>query len=103
MEGRFIDLLFIYKNSFATDKEPLGAFIGHEAHIICNVEKTYPHLLRRPAYPAIPRATEALEVHIKELMDPRVLKKVEHNEQVEVTTPVIITWHNRKIKDGRGP
>ncbi|MBW0576020.1 hypothetical protein O181_115735 [Austropuccinia psidii MF-1] len=27
-----------------------------------------------------------------------VLKKVGHNEQVEVTTPVIITWHNDKSR-----
>ncbi|MBW0528283.1 hypothetical protein O181_067998 [Austropuccinia psidii MF-1] len=29
-------------------------------------------------------------------MDLGVLRKVGHNEQVEVTTPVIITWHNGK-------
>ncbi|MBW0543064.1 hypothetical protein O181_082779 [Austropuccinia psidii MF-1] len=27
-----------------------------------------------------------------------VLRKVGHNEQVEVTTPVIITWHNDKSR-----
>ncbi|MBW0514492.1 hypothetical protein O181_054207 [Austropuccinia psidii MF-1] len=31
-------------------------------------------------------------------MDLGVLRKVGHNEQVEVTTPVIITWHNGKSK-----
>ncbi|MBW0506344.1 hypothetical protein O181_046059 [Austropuccinia psidii MF-1] len=95
---KLIDLLFKYKNAFATDKEPLGAIIGHEVDIILNVEKPYPPLLRRPAYPASPRAREALEVHIKELMDLGVLRKVGHNEQVEVTTPVIITWHNGKSR-----
>ncbi|MBW0564991.1 hypothetical protein O181_104706 [Austropuccinia psidii MF-1] len=97
-ERKLIDLLFKYKNAFATDKEPLGAIIGHEVDIILNVEKPYPPLLRRPAYPASPRAREALEVHIKELMDLGVLRKVGHNEQVEVTTPVIITWHNGKSR-----
>ncbi|MBW0561289.1 hypothetical protein O181_101004 [Austropuccinia psidii MF-1] len=82
--------------AFATDKEPLGAIIGNEVDIILNVEKLYPPLLRRPAYPAIPRARKALEVHIKELMDLGVLRKVGHNEQVEVTRPVIITWHSGK-------
>ncbi|MBW0529579.1 hypothetical protein O181_069294, partial [Austropuccinia psidii MF-1] len=66
--------------------------------IILNVEKPYPPLLRGPAYPASPRAIEALEVNIKELMDLVVLRKVGHNEQVEVTTPVIIPWHNGKSK-----
>ncbi|MBW0579531.1 hypothetical protein O181_119246 [Austropuccinia psidii MF-1] len=94
MKEKLIDLLFKYKNAFATDKEPLGAIIGHEVDIILNVEKPYPPLLRRPVYPASPRAREALEVHIKELMDLGVLRKVGHNEQVEVTTPLIITCHN---------
>ncbi|MBW0575455.1 hypothetical protein O181_115170 [Austropuccinia psidii MF-1] len=31
-------------------------------------------------------------------MDIGVLRKVGHNEQVEVTTPVIITWHNGKSR-----
>ncbi|MBW0579993.1 hypothetical protein O181_119708, partial [Austropuccinia psidii MF-1] len=94
VKEKLIDLLFKYKNAFATDKEPLGAIIGHEVDIILNVEKSYPPLLRSPAYPASPRDREALEVHIEELMDLGVLRKVGHNEQVEVATPVIIAWHN---------
>ncbi|MBW0550724.1 hypothetical protein O181_090439 [Austropuccinia psidii MF-1] len=31
-------------------------------------------------------------------MDLGVLRKVGNNEQVEVTTPVIITWHNGKSR-----
>ncbi|MBW0500981.1 hypothetical protein O181_040696 [Austropuccinia psidii MF-1] len=62
--------------------------------IMLNVEIPYPPLLRRPAYPASPRAREALESHIDELVKLGVLRKVGHNEEVEVTTPVIITWHN---------
>ncbi|MBW0533625.1 hypothetical protein O181_073340 [Austropuccinia psidii MF-1] len=60
--------------------------------------ETYAPLSRRPAYPASPRAREGLEGHIKELMDLGVLRKVGHIEQVEVTTPVIITWHNGKSR-----
>ncbi|MBW0591559.1 hypothetical protein O181_131274, partial [Austropuccinia psidii MF-1] len=37
MKEKMIDLLFKYKNAFATDKEPLGAIIGHEVDIILNV------------------------------------------------------------------
>ncbi|MBW0535440.1 hypothetical protein O181_075155 [Austropuccinia psidii MF-1] len=69
MKEKLIDLLFKYQNAFGTYKEPLSARIGHEVDIILNVENPYPPLLRRPAYPASPRAREALEVHIKELMD----------------------------------
>ncbi|MBW0572469.1 hypothetical protein O181_112184 [Austropuccinia psidii MF-1] len=48
--------------------------------------------------PASPRAIKALEVHIKELMDLGVLKKLGHNEQVEFTTPIIIACHNGKSR-----
>ncbi|MBW0560956.1 hypothetical protein O181_100671, partial [Austropuccinia psidii MF-1] len=75
MKEKLIDLLFKYKNAFETDKEPLGAIIRHEVDIILNVEQPYPPLLRRPAHPDSPRAREALEVHIKELMDLGVLRK----------------------------
>ncbi|MBW0501120.1 hypothetical protein O181_040835 [Austropuccinia psidii MF-1] len=98
MKEKLIDLLFKYENAFSTDKEPLGFIIGHEVDITLNVEKPYPPLLRRPAYPGIPRAREALEVQIKELMDLGVLRRVGHNEQVAVTTPVIITWHDEKSR-----
>ncbi|MBW0549909.1 hypothetical protein O181_089624 [Austropuccinia psidii MF-1] len=98
MKEKLIELLFKYKDAFATDKEPLGSIIGNEVDIILNVEKTYPPLLRRPAYPASPRAREALEVHIKESIDLGLLRKVGHNEKLEITTPVIITWHNGKSR-----
>ncbi|MBW0541401.1 hypothetical protein O181_081116 [Austropuccinia psidii MF-1] len=100
LNERLIDLLFQYKSAFETSKEPLGAIIEHEVYIILNEKIPYPLLLRISAYTARPRAREALEVHIKELMDLGVLRKVGHNEQVEVTTPVILTWHNGKSRMG---
>ncbi|MBW0483547.1 hypothetical protein O181_023262 [Austropuccinia psidii MF-1] len=63
-----------------------------------NLERPYLSLLRRPAYPPSPRAREALETHINELMKPGVLRNVGHNEEVEVTNPVIITWNNAKSR-----
>ncbi|MBW0502583.1 hypothetical protein O181_042298 [Austropuccinia psidii MF-1] len=60
MKEKLIDLLFEYKNAFVTDKEPLGAIIGHGVDRIINVEKPYPPLLRRPAYPASPSDRKAL-------------------------------------------
>ncbi|MBW0513923.1 hypothetical protein O181_053638 [Austropuccinia psidii MF-1] len=53
---KMIELSFKYKNAFATEKEPLAAVIGHEVDIIINVEKPYPPLLRRPAYPKSERS-----------------------------------------------
>ncbi|MBW0520664.1 hypothetical protein O181_060379 [Austropuccinia psidii MF-1] len=104
MRHELINVLYTYKNAFASDNEPLGAIKGHEADITLNIDRPYPPVLRRPAYPSSPRAREALEKHIQELIQLGVLRKVGHNEEVEVTTPVIIAWHNdksRMVKDFR--
>ncbi|POW22633.1 hypothetical protein PSHT_01020 [Puccinia striiformis] len=85
-----IQILFNNKNAFATDKEPLGAIKGHEVEITLNIEKPYPPLLRRPAYPASPRAREALEKHITELIDLGVLRKIGHKKSGNYHTS-----HNR--------
>ncbi|MBW0572559.1 hypothetical protein O181_112274 [Austropuccinia psidii MF-1] len=91
-------LLIYHRESFVSDKEPLGAIIGHEVDIILNIERPYPPLLRRPAYPASHKSREALEINIKELLDLGVIRKVGHNEEVEITTAVIVAWHNGKSR-----
>ncbi|MBW0529564.1 hypothetical protein O181_069279, partial [Austropuccinia psidii MF-1] len=98
MKEELIEILFQHREAFASDNEPLGAINGHEVDIMLNVERPYPPLLKRPAYPASPRAREALEIHINELMKLRALRKVGHNEEVEVTMPVIITCNNDKSR-----
>ncbi|MBW0557796.1 hypothetical protein O181_097511 [Austropuccinia psidii MF-1] len=96
MRHELIDVLYTYNNAFASDNEPLGAIKGHEVDITLNIDRPYPQVLRIPAYPATPRAREALENHVQELIQLGVLRKVCHNEEVEVTTLVIIAWHNDK-------
>ncbi|MBW0550449.1 hypothetical protein O181_090164 [Austropuccinia psidii MF-1] len=93
-ENELSALLYDHKEEFASDKEPLGAIIGHEVDIMLNLERPYPPLLRRPAYPASPKSREALEIHLKEFLDLGVIRRVDHNEEVEITTPVIVAWHN---------
>ncbi|MBW0535280.1 hypothetical protein O181_074995 [Austropuccinia psidii MF-1] len=89
-ENELSALLCDHKEAFASDKEPLGAIIGHEVDIILNIERPYSPLLRRPEYPASPKSREALEIHIKELLDLGLIRKIGHNEEVEITTPVIV-------------
>ncbi|MBW0542761.1 hypothetical protein O181_082476 [Austropuccinia psidii MF-1] len=91
-------LFYDHKGEFASDKKPLGEIIGHEVDIILNIERPYPPLLRRPAYPASPKSRKALENNIKELLDLGVTKKAGHNEEVEITTPVIVAWNNGKSR-----
>ncbi|MBW0561130.1 hypothetical protein O181_100845 [Austropuccinia psidii MF-1] len=98
MKEELIEIFFQYMEAFASDNERLGAIKGHKVDIMLNVERAYPPPLRRPAYPASPRAREALESNINELMKLGFLRNVGHNEEVEVTTPVIITWHNDKSR-----
>ncbi|MBW0573246.1 hypothetical protein O181_112961 [Austropuccinia psidii MF-1] len=86
------------QGAFASEKEPLGEIIGHETDIILNIERPYPPLLRLPAYPESTKSREALETHIKELLDLGVIGKVGHNEEVEITAPLIVAWHNGKSR-----
>ncbi|MBW0556462.1 hypothetical protein O181_096177 [Austropuccinia psidii MF-1] len=95
-ENELSSLLYDHRGAFASDKEPLGDIIGHEVDIILNIERAYTPLLRRPAYPASPKSREALEIHIKELLDLGVTRKVGHNEEVEITKPVIVACHKGK-------
>ncbi|MBW0476133.1 hypothetical protein O181_015848 [Austropuccinia psidii MF-1] len=90
MKQELINVLYTYKNSFASDNEPLGTIRGNEADITLNIDALYPPVLRRPAYPASPRAREASEKCIQDLINLGVPRNVGHNEEVEVATPFII-------------
>ncbi|MBW0496896.1 hypothetical protein O181_036611 [Austropuccinia psidii MF-1] len=98
MRHELVAVLYTYKNAFASDNEPLGAIKGHEFDITLNIDRPYPPVLRRQAYPTRPRAREALEKHIQELIQLGVRGKLGHNEEVEVKTPVIIAWNNDKSR-----
>ncbi|MBW0577648.1 hypothetical protein O181_117363 [Austropuccinia psidii MF-1] len=64
-ENELSSLLYNHKEAFSSDKEPLGAIVGHEVDIILNIERHYPPLLRTPADPASPKSREDLEINIK--------------------------------------
>ncbi|MBW0505637.1 hypothetical protein O181_045352 [Austropuccinia psidii MF-1] len=74
------------------------AIKGHEVDITPNIDRPYPPVLRRLAYPASTRSKEALEKHIQELIQLGLLRKVGHNEEVELTNTVIITWNYNKSR-----
>ncbi|MBW0569473.1 hypothetical protein O181_109188 [Austropuccinia psidii MF-1] len=98
MIHELIDVLYTYNNAFVSDNEPVGAIKGHEVEITPDIDRPYPPVIRRTAYPASTRAREGLEKHIQVLIQLGVLRKVGHNEEVELTTPVIIAWHNDKLR-----
>ncbi|MBW0467006.1 hypothetical protein O181_006721 [Austropuccinia psidii MF-1] len=84
MRHDLIDWLYTYKNAFDSDNEPLG--------------RPYPPVIRRPACTASPMPREALEKHIQELIQLGVLRKVGHNDEVEVAESVIIAWNTYKSR-----
>lgn len=97
-KSSLFQVLYNNKMDFADTDHPLGAIKGHEVNLKLTFERPYPPLLKRPPYPASPNSREALEEHIEELVRLKVLRKVRHNEVFEITTPVIIAWHNGKSR-----
>ncbi|MBW0518736.1 hypothetical protein O181_058451 [Austropuccinia psidii MF-1] len=55
-------------------------------------------MLRRPPYPASLETRKEIEKHINEILDMDVIRKIGHNEIVEITTPVLITWNDGKSR-----
>ncbi|MBW0530762.1 hypothetical protein O181_070477 [Austropuccinia psidii MF-1] len=84
--------------ALAIGEEPLGKIRGHDIELYLDVERPYPPMLRRPPYPASPENRKEIEKHINELLDIDVIRKIGHNEIVEITTPVLITWHDGKSR-----
>ncbi|MBW0487711.1 hypothetical protein O181_027426 [Austropuccinia psidii MF-1] len=84
--------------AFAIGEEPLGEIRGHDIKLYLDVKRPYPPILRRPAYPESLEARREIEKHINELLDMDVIRKIRHNEIVEITTPVLITWHDGKSR-----
>jgi hypothetical protein len=56
---------------------------------VTTLNRTSMQIFLKAPYPSSPKSREALETHFKEL-DLQVLRKVVHNEQVDITTPGII-------------
>ncbi|MBW0503580.1 hypothetical protein O181_043295 [Austropuccinia psidii MF-1] len=55
-------------------------------------------MLRRPPYPESLETRKEIEKQINELLDMDFIRKIGHNEIVELTTPVLITWHDAKSR-----
>ncbi|MBW0526988.1 hypothetical protein O181_066703 [Austropuccinia psidii MF-1] len=92
-----LSLLKILRNNipaFSIGEEALGKIRGHDIELYLDVEIPYPPMLRRPPYPESLETRKEIEKHINELLEMDVIKKIVHNEVVEITTPVHITWHD---------
>ncbi|MBW0501273.1 hypothetical protein O181_040988 [Austropuccinia psidii MF-1] len=86
------------KPAFAIGEETLGKIRGHYIELYLDVERPYPPVLRRPPYPESLETRKEIEQNINELIDMDVIRKIRNNEIVEMTTPVLITWHDGKSR-----
>ncbi|MBW0536239.1 hypothetical protein O181_075954 [Austropuccinia psidii MF-1] len=84
--------------AFAICEESLGKIKGHDIELYLDVERPYPPMLWRPPYPASLETRKQIEKHVNELLDMDVIRKIGHNEIVEITTPVLNTWHDGKSR-----
>ncbi|MBW0488670.1 hypothetical protein O181_028385 [Austropuccinia psidii MF-1] len=97
---KLILLKMVRKNrpAFAIGEEPLGILRGHDIELYLHVERPYQPMLRRPPYPASLETRKEIEKHVNELLNMDVIRKIGHNEIVEITTPVLITWNDGKSR-----
>ncbi|MBW0523280.1 hypothetical protein O181_062995 [Austropuccinia psidii MF-1] len=96
-----ISLLQILRENrpdFAISGGALGKIRGHDIEVYVDVERLYPPMLRGTPYPASLETRKEIENHINELLDMDVFRKIGENERVEITTPVVITWHDCKSR-----
>ncbi|MBW0489773.1 hypothetical protein O181_029488 [Austropuccinia psidii MF-1] len=84
--------------AFAIVEEPLGKIRGHDIELYLDVERPYPPMLRRPPCPASLENRKEIEKQINELLDMDFIREIEHNEIVEINTPVLNTWDYEKSR-----
>ncbi|MBW0472383.1 hypothetical protein O181_012098 [Austropuccinia psidii MF-1] len=83
---------------FSIGEEPLGNIRGHDIELYLDVERNYTPMMRRPPYPKSLETRKEIEKHFKELPEMDVIRKIGNNGIVEITTPVLITWHDGKYR-----
>ncbi|MBW0583330.1 hypothetical protein O181_123045 [Austropuccinia psidii MF-1] len=84
--------------AFPIGEEPLGKIRGHHIELYLDVERPYPCMLRRAPYTESLETRKEIEKHINELLNMDVIRKIGHNKIVEITTPVLLTWHDGKSR-----
>ncbi|MBW0489977.1 hypothetical protein O181_029692 [Austropuccinia psidii MF-1] len=94
----FLMMLRTNRPAFTIGEELLCKIRGHDIELYLDWERPYPPMLRRPPYPESLETRNEIEKHINELLDIYVIRKIGHNEIVEITTPVPITWHDGKSR-----
>ncbi|MBW0485972.1 hypothetical protein O181_025687 [Austropuccinia psidii MF-1] len=95
---RSLKMLRKNRTAFCIGEEPLGKIRGNVIELYLDVERSYPPMLRRPPHQESLETRKEIEKQINELLDMDVIRKIEHNEIVEITTPVLITWNDGRSR-----
>ncbi|MBW0475070.1 hypothetical protein O181_014785 [Austropuccinia psidii MF-1] len=88
----------MHKEAFTIGNEPLGNFKVHERELFLDIEIPYTPMLRRPPYRDSLETRKQVENHINEILEMEIIRKIGHNEIVEVPTTVLITWNDGKSR-----
>ncbi|MBW0504557.1 hypothetical protein O181_044272 [Austropuccinia psidii MF-1] len=84
--------------AFVIGEEPLGKIRRHDIELYLDVERPYPPILRRPPYPESLETRKEIEKHINKILNMDLIRKIGHNEIVEITTHVLINWNYCKSR-----
>ncbi|MBW0517059.1 hypothetical protein O181_056774 [Austropuccinia psidii MF-1] len=95
---RLVKMLRKNRPEFSIGEKPLGKIRGHDIELYLDGERPYPPILKRPHYTSSLEARKEIAKHINELLDMDVIRKIVHNEIVEITIPILITWHDGKSR-----
>ncbi|MBW0469429.1 hypothetical protein O181_009144 [Austropuccinia psidii MF-1] len=95
---RLLNMVRKNRPAFVIGKEPLGKIRGQDIELYLDVERPYPPMLMRPHYPESLETRKEIEKNINELLEMDVISKIGHNEIVEMSTPVLMTWHDGKSR-----
>ncbi|MBW0471383.1 hypothetical protein O181_011098 [Austropuccinia psidii MF-1] len=94
----FLKILRKNRLAFAIGEETLGKIRGHDMEQYLEVERPYPPMLRRPSYQESLGTRKEIEKHINQLLDMDFIRKIGYNDIVDITTPVLITYHDGKSR-----
>ncbi|MBW0514616.1 hypothetical protein O181_054331 [Austropuccinia psidii MF-1] len=83
--------------AFFIGEEPLGKIRGHDIELYLDVERPYPTMLRKPPYPKSTETRKEIEKPINEPLEMDFIRKIGHNEIVQITTHAGISWNDGKL------
>ncbi|MBW0533848.1 hypothetical protein O181_073563 [Austropuccinia psidii MF-1] len=97
-EHSLLKMLRKNRPAFSIGEERLGKIRGHDIEWYLDVERPYPPMLRKPPYTASLESRKEIEKPINEPLEMDFIRKIGHNEMVQIITHACITWHDGKSR-----